>query len=195
MGRRRFAGRLVIRITISSLTGSTLVMHAVADAVVSSFGDGTIHDTLPSGFPVSHVQRSAPAPNVEQWTCWFNSDSPDNAYGAGDIESVSHVLSHFQTKYLCEGGVQPDGIHCQTSASLDWISAGQNLSVICSFERGLVCRNQDNLPNGPTILQFSNQCFQHVHNLLHLPSKKCVPQLAIGRGASATQYVSSSMVP
>ena len=142
--RRRVSDRPVIRITVIKRDDPSLDTHAIADSVVTSFEDGSIHDELPS-FPaavrvVVHVQREV----LGEWTCLFNSDKPDNDFGDGDVESVDHILSHLTSPSLCDNDGPPNGIHCQTTDGIDYKSAGQKLSVPCLLGEGLQCRSSDN---------------------------------------------------
>ena len=103
--RRVSVSRVVVRISIIKRKDSGLDTNIVADSVVTSFEDGSIHDELPS-FPqavrvVVHAQREV----LGEWTCWFNSDKPGDDFGDGDVESVEHILAHFETSSLCEGWV------------------------------------------------------------------------------------------
>ena len=147
-GRRLLSGRVIIRITIIKRAGVTFSTQAAADSVVSIFDDGTLHELLPS-FPVAHAQRD----QIGEWTCWFNWDSPNfvsehEDKGTGDYEDIDHILLHYSSTGICEGGATPTGIHCRTADHVAWKKAGQILNVPCSVSKGIVCLNKDNPDRG-----------------------------------------------
>ena len=140
-------GSVILKVTV--LSSPDMVIEGPADTKVQddlleSFESGALQKALPA-IPIAHVDEEVEATldgTVEfYWTDWYNTDSP--SVNGSDAEELHAIL---RTHDVCKGGA-PLGVNCHTSDGVAWSMTGQKFVTPCGLS-GIVCDNNDNLPDG-----------------------------------------------
>ncbi|XP_059704189.1 mucin-5B-like [Haemorhous mexicanus] len=95
------------------------------------------------------------------WTVWFNVDSPSAGSENGDLETFENIRAAGYE--FCE---KPQDIKCRAKDYPDTVVETMEQKFDCSLDRGLVCRNKDQILKYP-------MCFDYEVSVLCCDRKQC----------------------